>query len=238
MSSALLEVKDLCAGYGEIAVLRGLSLHVERNETVAVIGGNGAGKTTLIRAIAGMLRASSGTVTFLGQQLTNRPAYVVCELGLAQVPESRQIFPTLSVEDNLRLGAILRRARARSKANIERVYAMFPRLAERRRQLAGTLSGGEQQMLAIARAIMADPVMMMLDEPSLGLAPLMVETMFDIISSLRAQSISMLLVEQNVIESLSIADRGYILENGEIALSGPASALAADARVREAYLGV
>ena len=237
-NSALLEVEHLVAGYGVMTVLNGVSLRVEKGAAIAVVGGNGAGKTTLIRTIAGMLRPRSGHVRFAGQDITGWPADRICELGLAQVPEGRQLFASQSVEDNLRLGALLKRARASAHATREQVYTLFPKLAERRRQLAGTLSGGEQQMLAIGRALMARPVLIMLDEPSLGLSPLMVEFMFNTVSELAREGMSIVLVEQNVEESLYLCERGYVLENGEIATSGPSAALLADDRVRQAYLGL
>ena len=236
--SALLQVSSLGAGYNGAIVLGGVSLHVDAGETVAVIGGNGAGKTTLIRTIAGMVPATSGSIRFDGAEITNQPSHRICETGLAQVPEGRQLFASLPVEDNLRLGAILKRARSRTEDTLAEVYAMFPRLAERRRQLAGTLSGGEQQMVAIGRALMAKPRLIMLDEPSLGLAPQMVETMFDVIQTLIVNGLSILLVEQNVAESLEIASRGYVLENGAIVLEGSGRDLLGDGRVRRAYLGI
>ncbi|HVL34838.1 MAG TPA: ABC transporter ATP-binding protein [Burkholderiales bacterium] len=236
--TALLQVEGLVSGYGVVSVLAGVSLEVESGATIAVVGGNGAGKTTLIRTISGMVPARAGMVRFAGHDITGWAPDAVCELGLAQVPEGRQLFASLSVEDNLRLGAILRRARADASQSLAQVYDLFPKLAERRRQLAGTLSGGEQQMLAIGRALMARPVLIMLDEPSLGLAPLMVELMFQTISRLAREGMSIVLVEQNVAESLEICERGYVLENGEVVTSGPSAALLADDRVRQAYLGI
>ncbi len=236
--SVLLEVDALVSGYGVMTVLNGVSLQVEEGAAIAVVGGNGAGKTTLIRTVAGMLRPRSGRVRFAGHDITGWPADAVCELGLAQVPEGRQLFASQSVEDNLRLGAILKRARARSRQGLDEVYTLFPKLAERRRQLAGTLSGGEQQMLAIGRALMARPVLMMLDEPSLGLSPLMVELMFKTISELARNGMSIVLVEQNVEESLQLCERAYVLENGEVAMSGTSSSLLSDDRIRQAYLGL
>ena len=236
--TALLQVEGLVSGYGVMSVLAGVSLEVESGATIAVVGGNGAGKTTLIRTISGMVPARAGMVRFAGHDITGWAPDAVCELGLAQVPEGRQLFASLSVEDNLRLGAILRRARADASQSLAQVYDLFPKLAERRRQLAGTLSGGEQQMLAIGRALMARPVLIMLDEPSLGLAPLMVELMFQTISRLAREGMSIVLVEQNVAESLEICERGYVLENGEVVTSGPSAALLADDRVRQAYLGI
>ena len=238
IADPLLEVSGMSAGYGDAAVLADVSLHVAQGEAVAVVGGNGAGKSTLIRALAGMVRASAGRVRFDGADISGLPSDAVCERGLAQVPEGRQLFPTLSVEDNLRLGAILKRARGRAAINLERVFEMFPKLRERRRQLAGTLSGGEQQMLAIGRALMAEPVMMMLDEPSLGLAPLMVDAMFDIVRELNRQGMSILLVEQNIVESLVLCARAYVIENGQIVLEGAGGELLANDEVRRAYLGL
>ncbi|MGE0314106.1 MAG: ABC transporter ATP-binding protein [Lautropia sp.] len=238
MTTRLLEVDGLCAGYDGAVVLAGVSLHVERGETVAVIGANGAGKTTLIRTIAAMVPATAGRVRFEGSDIGTLASPAICEAGLAQVPEGRQLFPTLSVEDNLRLGANLKRARARAAANLDRVFGLFPRLADRRRQLAGTLSGGEQQMVAIGRALMAEPVLVMFDEPSLGLSPLLVEVMFETIVTLNREGVSILLVEQAVAESLAISSRGYVLENGEIVATGSGEQLLDDDRVRRAYLGL
>jgi branched-chain amino acid transport system ATP-binding protein len=236
--SALLQVQDLCSGYRGVPVLSKVSLHVLRGETVAVVGGNGAGKTTLIRTIAGMVKATAGGVHFAGADITHWPSNRVCELGVAQSPEGRQLFSSLSVEDNLRLGAILKRARPRASQNLAEVFELFPKLRERRRQLAGTLSGGEQQMVAIGRALMAEPELIMLDEPSLGLAPVMVDAMFDAIAALNRRGMSILLVEQNVGESLSLASRGYVLETGSVVLEGGSAALLADDRVQKAYLGL
>ena len=236
--SPLLDVAHLTAGYDGASVLAGVSLTVGRGETVAVVGGNGAGKTTLIRVIAGMVAATGGRIGFKNTDITNLASDRICELGLAQVPEGRQLFPGLSVEDNIRLGAVPRRARPRMAANYARVLDIFPKLKERRRQLAGTLSGGEQQMVAIARALMAEPDLIMFDEPSLGLAPVMVELMFDTIKSLASQGMSILLVEQNVVESLNLAARGYVLDTGMIGLEGPSLSLIGDDRVRRTYLGL
>jgi branched-chain amino acid transport system ATP-binding protein len=236
--SALLETNKLAAGYQGSPVLVDLSLHVDEGETIAVVGGNGAGKTTLIRTIAGMVKASGGSVRFGDVEISGLRSDRICELGLAQVPEGRQLFPSLTVEDNLRLGAILKRARGRMAQNLIRVFDLFPHLRERRGQLAGTLSGGEQQMVAIGRALMAVPRLIMLDEPSLGLAPQMVELMFETIGLLARQGISILVVEQNVLESLRLANRGYVLENGEVVLEGSGAALITDDRVRQAYLGL
>lgn len=234
----LLQVRGLASGYAGMRVLDGIDLQVHRGETVAVVGGNGAGKTTLIRTITGMVAATAGSVTFDGVPLVGQSTDRICEQGLIQVPEGRQIFASQSVESNLRLGAILRRARGHEARTMRRVYELFPRLAERRRQLAGTLSGGEQQMLAIGRALMAQPVMLMLDEPSLGLAPIVVQQMFHTVALLASEGMSILLVEQNVAESLRLCQRAYVLENGTVALSGNGADLLTDDRVRQAYLGL
>jgi branched-chain amino acid transport system ATP-binding protein len=236
--SPLLQVEGLCAGYNGALVLTDVSLHVKRGETVAVVGGNGAGKTTLIRTIAGMVFAMAGSVRLDGAEITNLSSDRVCERGISQSPEGRQLFQSLTVEDNLRLGAILKRARRSAVENLSRVYQMFPKLKERRHQLAGTLSGGEQQMVAIGRTLMAEPEFIMLDEPSLGLAPVMVDVMFDAIAALNRQGMSILLVEQNVSESLALASRGYVLENGAVVLEGTGKALLDDDNVRRAYLGL
>ena len=238
IGTPLLQVRGLESGYSGMQVLGGIDLHVNRGESVAVVGGNGAGKTTLIRTITGMVQSTAGEVFFDGVGLNGQSTDRICEQGLIQVPEGRQIFASQSVENNLRLGAILRRARGHETRTLQRIYEMFPRLAERRRQLAGTLSGGEQQMLAIGRALMAQPVMLMLDEPSLGLAPIVVELMFRTVAMLASEGMSILLVEQNVAESLRLCQRAYVLENGVIALSGNGADLLTDDRVRQAYLGL
>ena len=234
----LLEVRDLEVRYGDARALGGVTLHVHRGEIVSVIGANGAGKTTLIRSIHGMVPASSGSVSYAGTAIRGWRTDQVCELGLAQVAEGRQIFPTRSVQENLELGAVLKRARPLRAKNLERAFDMFPRLKERRRQDAGTLSGGEQQMLAIGRCLMANPECILFDEPSLGLAPAMVNLVFDVIRQLNADGLTVLLVEQNVVESLELCSRAYVLENGEIVLSGEGRALLEDDRVRSAYLGL
>ncbi|MBC5766280.1 ABC transporter ATP-binding protein [Ramlibacter albus] len=234
----LLEVKDLHAGYGRAEVLAGLDIHMEAGQVVTVIGPNGAGKSTTLNALIGAL-PSRGTIRFDGQDLADTTLEERVMLGLALVPEKRELFGTMPVEDNLVLGGW--RARKLGLADwhhqLDRVYEMFPRLKERRTQLAGTLSGGERQMLAIGRALMSRPKLLMLDEPSLGLAPLVVKEVFDIIQRLRAQGVSILLVEQNARAALEVADYGYVLETGEIGLHGPAGELAHDPRVIETYLG-
>jgi branched-chain amino acid transport system ATP-binding protein len=235
---ALLEVRDLELSYGRARALNGVSLPVERNSLTAVVGSNGAGKTSLVRAIAGMIRPSRGNILFDDVDITGLDCNATCELGIGQVAEGRQIFPTLTVDENLQLGGALRRSCAKRSSNLARVFAMFPRLAERRRQKAGTLSGGEQQMLAIGRCLMSDPQFIMLDEPSLGLSPLMVELVFSAILGLKHSGLTILLIEQNVAESLVIADHAAVLENGTVVLSGPAGAVALDEGVKRAYLGL
>lgn len=236
--SAALEVKALEVAYGEARALNGVSFSVRKGCLFAVVGSNGAGKTSLVRAIGGMLRPLAGHIFFDGKETTALPSSQTCELGIGQVAEGRQIFPSLTVEENLILGAALKRAAARRKDNFTRVYDMFPRLKERRDQKAGTLSGGEQQMLAIGRCLMGEPRLIMFDEPSLGLSPVMVELVFAAIGELKKAGMTILLIEQNVSESLEIADEAAVLENGAVVLSGAAADLAKDERVRSAYLGL
>jgi branched-chain amino acid transport system ATP-binding protein len=236
--SALLQVENLEVAYGEARALNGISFALESGSLFAIVGSNGAGKTSLVRSIGGMLRPTAGRIVFDGTDTTALDSSATCELGIGQVAEGRQIFPSLTVEENLLLGAALKRASAKRAENFARVYQMFPVLAERRSQKAGTLSGGEQQMLAIGRCLMGEPRLIMFDEPSLGLAPVMVELVFDAIVTLKASGLSILLIEQNVAESLEIADSAAVLENGTIALSGTAAALARDPRIRNAYLGI
>lgn len=238
MSAPVLEVERLVAGYGGAVAVDGASLSLAAGELLAVIGANGAGKTTLIRAIAGMLRPMAGRIRHRGEEITGWTSDRVCERGIAQVAEGRQVFPSLSVLENLRAGALLRRSRAREAANLERVMTMFPRLAERRRQPAGTLSGGEQQMLAIGRCLMAEPELILFDEPSLGLAPAMVDMVFGVVKRLHAEGMAMILVEQNVRDSLEICDRALVLEHGAVVAAGTGAELLASDRVREAYLGL
>jgi branched-chain amino acid transport system ATP-binding protein len=236
--SALLDVRDLEVSYGQARALNGVSFSVPREGLMAIVGSNGAGKTSLVRAIAGMLRPTSGRIVFDGTDITGRDSSETCELGIGQVAEGRQIFPTLTVEENLQLGGALKRAAVNRSRNMARVLAMFPRLAERRRQKAGALSGGEQQMLAIGRCLMGDPRFIMFDEPSLGLSPVMVELVFSAILDLKRSGLTILLIEQNVAESLSVADHAAVLENGSIVLSGAAAVVAADEGVKRAYLGL
>jgi len=234
----LLRVEDLDVFYGDLQALDAVSLDIEEGAIVAIVGANGAGKTTLIRAVAGMQPQSRGRVLFRGVDISRWPSHRVCNLGLGQVAEGRQVFPSLSVAENLDIGAMLPRARRQRARNRDRVLAMFPVLAERARQPAGTLSGGEQQMLAIGRCLMGAPQLIMFDEPSLGLAPNVVHGVLDSIRELNREGIACLLVEQNVALSLKLAGRAYVLENGRITLSGCGSDLLADDRVRSAYLGL
>ncbi|MET0866799.1 MAG: ABC transporter ATP-binding protein [Pseudorhodoplanes sp.] len=236
--NALLQVENLEVSYGEARALNGISFGMESGSLFAMVGSNGAGKTSLVRSIGGMLRPTAGRIMFDGTDTTVLDSSATCELGIGQVAEGRQIFPSLTVEENLILGAALLRASAKRRENFVRVYEIFPKLAERRSQKAGTLSGGEQQMLAIGRCLMSEPRLIMFDEPSLGLSPMMVEFVFEAIVTLKKSGLSILLIEQNVAESLEIADSAAVLENGKIVLSGPAASLASDERVRNAYLGI
>ena len=234
----MLELRDLDLFYGDAQALHGVSLDVAEGEIVAIIGANGAGKSSLIRSIFGMERPR-GSIRFRGRQIAGSPPHVVCNLGIGQVAEGRQVFPNMTVRDNLEMGAALPRARAGAKAAFARALELFPPLAERRRQLAGTLSGGEQQMLAIARCLMGQPRLVMLDEPSLGLAPVVVEDVMAAIRRLNERDgVTVLLVEQNVAQSLTLAHRGYVLESGRIVLAGSGAALLADDGVRRAYIGL
>ena len=233
----MLEVTDLEAGYGLTRVLEGVSLQVGAGEIVAVLGSNGAGKTTLNMAISGLVKPRGGRVVFEGRDITARAPAEIMGAGLIQVPEGRKIFPNLSVRENLELGSY-RRAKPNRARNLERVFDTFPRLRERTGQAAGTLSGGEQQMLAIGRGLMAEPSLLILDEPSLGLSPLLVEEMFALIRKLHAEGLAIMLVEQNVAQSLEIAERAYVLENGSFVLSGPAAQVREDPELKRAYLGL
>jgi branched-chain amino acid transport system ATP-binding protein len=235
----MLEVRELSVSYGDAQALAGVSLTVAAGEIVAIIGANGAGKTSLIRTLGGVLAPRAGSIRFEGREIAGKPSHRICNLGIGQVAEGRQIFPSLSVHENLEIGAMLPRARASAAATLARVLEMFPRLAERRDQAAGTLSGGEQQMLAIGRCLMGAPRLVMFDEPSLGLAPAVVAEVLRIIARLnRDDGLTVLLVEQNVAASLRLANRGYVLENGSIVLEGAGEDLLGDPRVREAYLGL
>jgi branched-chain amino acid transport system ATP-binding protein len=234
----MLSVSGLDLFYGDAQALDRVSLEVPAGEIVALVGANGAGKSSLIRAIAGIERPSSGEIRFKGGSLSGLAPHEICNLGIGQVAEGRQVFPTLSVAENLEMGGLLPRARAGARAKLAEMYAMFPRLGERRRQLAGTLSGGEQQMLAIGRCLMGNPELIMFDEPSLGLAPLMVQEVLHTIRSLNAGGMTVLLVEQNVAVSLKISGHAYVMENGSIVMRGKGADLLRDDRVRQAYLGL
>jgi branched-chain amino acid transport system ATP-binding protein len=233
----MLEVRDLVAGYGATPVLRGVSLDVAAGEIVAVLGANGVGKTTLNKAISGLIAPSRGSIRFEGRGVGGLAPPAIVEAGLIHVPEGRKIFPNMSVAENLTLGSY-KRARANRAANLERAYEVFPRLRERASQLAGTLSGGEQQMLAIGRGLMAEPKLLILDEPSLGLAPLLVEEMFALVARIASEGLAVMLVEQNVVQSLEIARRAYVIENGAVVMSGAAAELRASPELERAYLGL
>ena len=233
---AMLAVNDIHVYYGSIHAVKGVSLEVNEGEIVTLIGANGAGKSTVLNTISGLLHPRGGSVTFMGQDLKGVPPHKLVARGMAQVPEGRRIFLQMTVEENLEMGAYTRSGGG-IDADLEKVYAYFPRLMERRRQIAGTLSGGEQQMLAMGRALMSRPKLLMLDEPSMGLAPILVEQIFDIIRELHAAGTTILLVEQNARMALSISDRAYVLETGSISLEGEAKELLKDDRVRKAYLG-
>lgn len=234
----MLSVEGLDLYYGDARALEDVSLEVPAGEIVAIVGANGAGKSSLIHAIAGLERPASGTVRFEGRDITGWPSHRVCDLGIGQVAEGRQIFPSLTTRENLEMGAAIPRARSRRRANMDRVMEMFPRLGERQRQAAGTLSGGEQQMLAIGRCLMGEPRLIMFDEPSMGLAPTLVAEVFRIIRKLYEDGITVILVEQNVAVSLKMASHAYVLENGRVVMSGTGRDLLDDDRVRQAYLGL
>jgi branched-chain amino acid transport system ATP-binding protein len=236
--SAMLSLAAVSAGYGSFRALFDVSLDVPQGEAVGVIGPNGAGKTTLMRVISGLVPLRSGAMMLDGRPIGGLPAHRIVELGIAHVPENRRLFPRLSVEDNLRIGAFIPRARARFAQQLDRIYEMFPRLKERRGQPAGTLSGGEQQMCAIGRALMSGPKLLLMDEPSAGLAPLVVEQVFDLVRRIRAEGLTVLIVEQNVQQVLDVVDRAYLLEVGSIKLSGTSSDLKDHEVIRKAYLGL
>lgn len=235
---ALLEIKEITSGYGEVQILWGSTLSLEKGKLTCLVGGNGVGKTTLLRTVMGLLPPWTGTVNFAGKDVSKLPAYTKAEMGLVLVPEGRQLFTDMTIYENLDMGASNQRARPKFAQNLERVYEMFPRLKERSDQKAGTLSGGEQQMLAVARGIMADPTILFIDELSLGLAPVLVLTLFDSLKQLREQGLTILLVEQNVQLALAISDYGYVIVEGKIQLEGEARKLIKDKHIREAYLGL
>jgi branched-chain amino acid transport system ATP-binding protein len=237
-AAATLEVRDVVAGYGASEILHGVSLHAPAGQVTALLGANGAGKTTLMKVLAGLLPVHSGTLALDGRPLTGEASHQRVSAGLVLVPEGRMVFPTLSVRKNLRLGGITSRVRARWKDNLDRVYGIFPKLKERENQAAATLSGGEQQMLAIGRGLMSEPRLMLLDEPTLGVAPLICKQIFDLITHLRGEGLTILLAEQDVRHTLAVADQAYVIENGLVAAHGPSEQLARDPRVRSAYLGL
>jgi branched-chain amino acid transport system ATP-binding protein len=234
----MLEVQDLDTAYGAVTILRGVSLTVAKGESVSVIGANGAGKSTLLRAISGLLRPRRGAILFDGRRIDALQPYEIAGLGIAHVPEGRRVLPEMTVEENLELGAYLPGPKAQRRQSLAWIYTIFPRLAERRRQQAGTLSGGEQQMLAVGRGLMLRPRLLMLDEPSLGLAPLVVDATFQKIAEVRREGIGILLVEQNVQRALGLADRGYVLEGGRVVLQGPSQQILENPHVKVAYLGL
>jgi branched-chain amino acid transport system ATP-binding protein len=234
----ILELEDVHTFYGSIEALKGITINVRQGEIVTLIGANGAGKSTTLRSINGLNRPRRGTIRFQGEEITNRPAHEIVKLGIAQSPEGRRLFPRMSVLENLQMGAFQRaRGDKDMQSDLERVYTLFPRLSERKAQHAGTLSGGEQQMVAIGRALMARPKLLMLDEPSMGLAPIFVERIFDIVREINAQGTPILLVEQNALMALDVANRGYVLETGHVALADDAKTLRSNEQVRKTYLG-
>ena len=234
----MLELKSLDAGYGSFQALFDVSLEVKAGEAVGVIGPNGAGKTTLMRVISGLIRPTRGSIAMEGADVLRTPPHRIVSLGIAHVPENRRLFPRLTVEDNLRMGAFTPKSRAKFADRLAFVYELFPRMKERRDQFAGTMSGGEQQMCAIGRALMSDPRLLLLDEPSAGLAPVIVQQVFELVRRIRASGLTVLIVEQNVQQVLKVVDRAYLLETGRIRASGPAADLLADKSIRAAYLGV
>lgn len=234
----ILEIRDLVSGYGEVQILWGASLDLFEGSLVCLVGGNGVGKTTLLRTLMGSIHPWKGTITFEGQDVSRIPPYTKADMGLVLVPEGRQLFTDMTVLENLEMGASNKRARSKRTENLERVYQLFPRLKERSTQKAGTMSGGEQQMLAVARGIMADPKVLMIDELSLGLAPVLVLSLFDSLRQLRGLGITILLVEQNVQMALAVSDYGYVLSEGKVELEGPAHQLIKNEHVRSAYLGL
>jgi branched-chain amino acid transport system ATP-binding protein len=235
---SLLELRGIEVAYGDLPALRGVSVAVEAGETLSVVGANGAGKTTMLRAISGLMRPRAGQILLEGERLDTLPSHLIVERGVVQVPEGRKIFPSLTVRENLELGSYVTAAKARRREGLDQVFTLFPRLQERERQAAGTMSGGEQQMLAIGRALMARPRVLMLDEPSLGLAPIMVQEIFRIIGEINRLGTTVLLVEQNTRQALALSRRGYVLENGRVVLEGSGAELLGNEHVKRAYLGM
>ena len=235
---AILEIRDITSGYGEVQILWGTSIELEEGKLTSLVGANGAGKTTAMRTVMGQLKPWGGSVWFKGQDISNLPAHAKAEMGVVLVPEGRQLFTDMSVEENLQMGASARRARPHIQKNLELVYKMFPRLKERSAQKAGTMSGGEQQMLAVARGIMANPIVFMIDELSLGLAPVLVLDLFQSLKLLKEQGLTMMLVEQNVQMALAVSDYAFVLAHGKVELEGPSRELARDEHIRSAYLGL
>ena len=234
---SMLKVENLSVHYGMIQAVRDVSFEVNEGEVVSLIGANGAGKTTILRTLSGLVRPSSGRIEFLGQEIQKTPAQKIVASGLSQVPEGRHVFPGLTVLENLEMGAFLKKNREENQANLKKVFSRFPRLEERKNQDAATLSGGEQQMLAMGRALMSTPKLLLLDEPSMGLAPIFIQEIFDIIQDIQKQGTTVLLIEQNANKALAIADRGYVLETGKVVLTGTGKELLASEEVRKAYLG-
>jgi branched-chain amino acid transport system ATP-binding protein len=237
VATPLLELKELKVAYGGIQAVKGIDLHVAQGELVCLIGANGAGKTTTLKGITGLQPIKSGKIHYAGEDITDKPAFQLVRKGLSMVPEGRGVFGALTIEENLAMGAYTRDDRAAIKDDVERVFGLFPRLKERRKQTAGTLSGGEQQMLAMGRALMSRPKLLLLDEPSMGLAPLMVQKVFETVLAISKEGVTILLIEQNAKLALEVSSRGYVMESGEITLQGEAGRLLADPKVREAYLG-
>jgi len=237
MSNVALSIKDLKVNYGSIQAVKGINIEVKEGQVVALLGANGAGKTTTLRTISGLIEPTSGTIEFNGQDITNKPAEKITGLGIVQAPEGRAIFRDLTVYENLRVGAFTIKSKSQIKANFERVYKYFPILKEREKQISSTLSGGEQQMLAIGRALMANPKILLLDEPSLGLAPIIVKSIFEIIKEIKKEGTTVLIVEQNALQTLKVADYAYVLEVGQIHIEGKANVLINDNNLIEAYLG-
>jgi branched-chain amino acid transport system ATP-binding protein len=233
----MLKVNEIDVFYGNIQALKGVSLEVNEGEIVTLIGANGAGKSTLLKTLSGLIKPKSGSIEYLGGSISGKPAQTIVKAGISHVPEGRRVFANMSVEENLELGAYLRKNKNDIRKDIDKVYSLFPRLHERRKQLSGTLSGGEQQMLAMGRAIMAKPKLLLLDEPSMGLAPLIVKTIFQIIEEINRDGTTILLVEQNANMALSVANRGYVIETGSVVVSGPAAELQASEDIKKAYLG-